>query len=499
MILREELYDKAFVDENVTGLDALAKQVAEFTPDYVARRAEIPAEQLIEAARLFATHGENGGMVHIGTGPNFALNGNLTEYLALCLTSICGRWPRAGQPVNRPNVMLPAYTAKAQALAPYQGWGYGERLRVRGLTNAACGMPTAALSDEILLDGEGQVRALICLGANPMAAWPDQRKTQRAMEKLELLVTLDVTMSLTSRLADYVVATRMTLETPGMTQRSEALKYYTTGIGFSPPYAQYSPRIVNPPPGSDVIEEWQFFHGLAKRLNLDLSMMVNFGFGAFAEAPPVEIKVRASDKLTTEDIYARICATSRVPMEQVRQYPHGKIFDVHEVVRERDAECRDRLDIANRYMMDELARVSSFDFLTERENGDYPFRLIPRRSNNFINSSGLGVARLHRGTRYNAAFMHPQDLADLNLTTGDRVTIRSPHDFIPSIVEADDTVRRKVIAMHHCFGGLVDEDHKFIDQGSNVGRLVANDLQYDSITGIPRMGNIPVSVTPGWT
>ena len=104
-----------------------------------------------------------------------------------------------------------------------------------------------------------------------MAAWPDQRKTQAAMEKLELLVTLDVTMSLTSRLADYVIATKMTLETPGMTQRAETLKYYTTRHRLLAAYAQYSPRIVDPPPGSDLIEEWQFFHGLAKRLDLDLS------------------------------------------------------------------------------------------------------------------------------------------------------------------------------------------------------------------------------------
>ena len=122
----------------------------------------------------------------------------------------------------------------------------------------------------ILVEGDGQVRALICIGSNPMAAWPDQRKTQAAMETLELLVTLDIGMSLTSRLADYVIATRMTLETPGMTQRSEMLKYYTSGIGFTKAYAQYSSRIVAPPAGSEVIEEWEFFHGLAKRMGYDL-------------------------------------------------------------------------------------------------------------------------------------------------------------------------------------------------------------------------------------
>ena len=97
-------------------------------------------------------------------GPNFATRGNLSEYLALALNSVCGRWARAGEPLIRPNVLLPAFDARAQPYAPYRAWGYGEKLRVRGLTNAACGMPTAALADEILLDGERQVKALICLG-----------------------------------------------------------------------------------------------------------------------------------------------------------------------------------------------------------------------------------------------------------------------------------------------------------------------------------------------
>jgi len=498
VIIREQLYDTAFVAEHVSGLEALAEQVAPFTPDYVARRAEIPEQQLIEAARLFAAHGPKGGMVSLGTGPSFSMHGNLGEYLALCLTTICGRWPRAGQPVTRPNAMLPTYTAKAQALGPYPGWGYGEKLRVRGFTDAVCGLATAALADEILLEGEGQVRALICIGGNPMAAWPDQRKTQQAMEKLELLVTLDVGMSLTSRLADYVIATKMTLETPGMTQRSEALKYYTSAIGFSAPYAQYSPRIVDPPAGSNLIEEWQFFHGLAQRMDLDLALTVYYGAGAYMEAPPVKVEIGRNDRPTTEELFERMCVTARIPFERVKQYPHGQLFEAHEVVAEKDADCEELLDVGNAHMMGELAEVHAFDFLAERADDDFPFRLIPRRSNNFLNSSGIGIDKLQKGRAYNPAFMHPEDLADLGLASGDPITLRSRHDYIPSIVEADASLRRKVIAMHHCFGGLIGEEDKYVEQGSNVGRLVANDVEYDPITGIPRMGNIPVSVTSGW-
>lgn len=53
-------------------------------------------------------------------------------------------------------------------------------------------MPTSTLADEILTPGEGQIRALVVIGGNPMTSWPDQEKTRRALEFLDLLVCIDV-------------------------------------------------------------------------------------------------------------------------------------------------------------------------------------------------------------------------------------------------------------------------------------------------------------------
>ena len=80
-------------------------------------------------------------------------------------------------------------------MAPTAAWGFGEKLRVRGFSDTAAGLPTAALADEILLPGDGQVKALFCIGGNPMAAWPDQERTFEAMKALDLLVTFDIKLS----------------------------------------------------------------------------------------------------------------------------------------------------------------------------------------------------------------------------------------------------------------------------------------------------------------
>ncbi|GIR36320.1 MAG: hypothetical protein CM15mP49_17050 [Actinomycetota bacterium] len=84
--------------------------------------------------------------------------------------------------------------------------------RVRGLSGLPGEMLTNALNDEILLQGDGQVRALIVSGGNPVQAWPDQHKTLKALSDLELLVVIDHRMTATAQLADFVIAPRLQLE-----------------------------------------------------------------------------------------------------------------------------------------------------------------------------------------------------------------------------------------------------------------------------------------------
>jgi len=267
---------------------------------------------------------------------------------------------------------------------------------VRGLTHTVAGVPTAALAEEILLTGDGQVRALICVGGNPMAAWPDQRRTEQALKSLDLLVTLDTEMSGTSRMADYVIAPLMQMETPAMTAGSELIKYFTSGTGIPAPYAQYAPRLIEPPDGSDLTEEWQFFLGLAKRMELEL-WFVNFfgsGGGRFMESAPIVVALNGESELTTEELFEQMCSTSRIPLDEVRRHPHGNIFDVDVVVEERDPDCTARLDVGNQVLLSGLAEVLAEEFRAKQGDAEFPMRLIPRRHPNFMNSSGITLSAL---------------------------------------------------------------------------------------------------------
>ncbi len=495
VIIEEGLYDRAFIEENVEGFDAVAEQVKAFTPDYVAARAGVPAEQVLEAARVFAG-GKRGG-VYCGTGPNFATRGTLSEYLGRVLASLCGRWARPGDKVLRPNVMLPAFTAKAQPYPPYPGWGFGEQLRIRNLADTAAGLPTAALADEILGDGEGRVRALVCMGSSPMMAWPDQSKAFAALQKLELLVTIDPVMSPTARLADYVIAPKLTLETPGMTQSIEMLKYFGPGLGLARPYAQYSPKLVDPPEGSDLLEEWEFFYGLSQRMGIEVQQIMFYGWGQHIESPPQIFPIDMENKPTTDQIFELMTQGARVPFEEVKRHPHGHIFeDIDDVVQPRDPECEIKLDAGEPHMMAELSDVRAENFEASHGDPRYRFRLIPRRADAFVNSSGRTIKKLLGNRPYNPAFMHPEDLQDLGVGGGDVVRISSEHGTILGVVEEDADLRRGVVSMTHGFGGNPTDEADVREIGSNTGMLMSVEAEYDPASGMPRMGAIPVAVEP---
>ncbi|HXY91830.1 MAG TPA: molybdopterin-dependent oxidoreductase [Acidimicrobiia bacterium] len=497
VLLREGMVDSHFVAENVDGLDELRRAVAPFTPEYAAARADVPVDDLVEAARLLgrARRGGTGG----GTGVSMTSRSSLVSYLLLCIDSVRGFHAREGDRVERPNVLLPPNPAKAQAFAPYRAWDVGAKLRVRGLGQTVAGLPTGALAEEILTPGEGQIRALFNAGGSPMMAWPDQRRTQEALADLELFVTTDVWHSPTARAAHYVAATKMTFETPGMTQVTEGIKYHNIAYGFSEPYAQYTPALLDPPAGSDLIEDWQLFYRVGQRLGLSMSWLSVFGSPlGYLEAPLEPIPLDMDHEPTTDELFEIMCRGSNVPLAEVKRHPHGHVFEhlQEQRVAPRDTGCEARLDVGNADLLAELHAIGSEDYVTVRERAaERPFLLVPRRENRVINSTGRNLPGLMRGRRYNPAFMSPVDLSALGLTPGDTVCIRSEHDAIVGIVEADHDLRPGVVSMSHGFGANPGEHEDPRVDGANTNRLLRADADYDPITGMPRMGALPVSVT----
>jgi anaerobic selenocysteine-containing dehydrogenase len=482
VILSEERHDAAFVAEHALGLEELRRAVAPFDPSLVAARAGIDADALVRAARVFA--GGRRGYAQAGTGPNMHGRGTLNEYLVLNLDTVCGHWPRAGEELRNPSTLMPAIVPKAQARSPWQAYGFGEQLRVRDLTNTVAGLPTAAMPEEILMDGPGKVRALLVGNGNPVAAFPDQLLALEAMAALELLVTIDPWMSQTARLADYVIAPKMPLEMAGTSAIQDAHIRIGNGYGTLDPHGQYTPAIVEPPEGSELIEEWEFYYGIAARMGITLSVA----------GTPLDM----AHKSTTDELLELLHAHARIPLATVKEHPGGAIFrEPRVVIAPKEEGWEGHFDLANPEMMADLAEV-----LAEPEdadldqNGQRVFRLVCRRLTHMLNSAGTQIPSANHGKAYNPAYLHPDDLEALGVASGDTVEIRSARAAIVAIAEADANVRPGVVSMTHGFGSAPEFDDQYRDIGASTGRLIGVTDRYERYSGQPRMSSIPVTISP---
>jgi anaerobic selenocysteine-containing dehydrogenase len=336
-------------------------------------------------------------------------------------------------------------------------------------------MPTTTLAEEILLPGDGRIRALIVSGGNPVVAWPDQELTMRALDDLELLVVIDHRMSATADFADFVLAPTLALERADVPHLMDRW--------FRAPYTNYTPAVLER--DGDVLNEWEVFWELARRLGTALPFP---GGDAPTEHRP-----------TDDEIIDLAYAGSRMPLDEVRSSRMQVHTDRAMVVQPADPSCTAQFTLAPDDLMHELASVHANDDLAAVfgvEAIDFPFRLTSRRLKHVLNSLGLELPALAKKGTTNAAYMHPDDLEELGLRSGDLITITSPRASLTAVAAAAPDVRRGVVSMAHSWGGSSLTDEKVRDIGSPTNRLVSTTNVYDAVTGMAVQSAIPVRVEP---
>jgi len=120
--------------------------------------------------------------------------------------------------------------------------------------------------------------------------------------------------------------------------------------------------------------------------------------------------------------------------------------------------------------------------------------MVPRRTNRLMNSCGRTNTKLGGVEPFNPAYLHPNDMRELGVKAGERVEIKSPYGAVVAIAAVDAGLRRGCISITHGFGGNPGEVEVPEEVGCNVGRLLSADAEYDRISGIPRMGAVPVAI-----
>ena len=377
--------------------------------------------------------------------------------------------------------LTPVDTRRAQVIPPSEP-APGPPHPERGLSGMPGEMLTNTLADEILEPGDGQVRALIVSGGNPVVAFPVQAMTEAALRALDLLVVIDRRMKPTAELADFVIAPRLELERADVPHIMDRR--------LPAPYSNYTPAVLTA--DDDLLTEWEVFAGIAARNGTEIELpggSIPHADGALA------------DDLDDDAVLDLVYGTARMPMAEMREQ-RGVIHDDRRVrVVEGDSDATGRFSVAPEDVVDELEAVraesTGADILAGFDPERFPFRLVSRRMKHVVNSLGRELPGLAAVGTTNPAYLHPGDLERLGVVDGDLVVIESPYGSVTGVAAAADDVKPGVVSMSHSWGGGSADDNDVLRHGTPTNRLVANDDGYDPITGMAVQSAIPVRITRG--
>jgi anaerobic selenocysteine-containing dehydrogenase len=248
-------------------------------------------------------------------------------------------------------------------------------------------------------------------------------------------------------------------------------------------WSQYTPAIVKPPQGADVVDDWYVFWSLAKRLRLPLDYA---GVPLDMNKPP-----------TSEDLLRRSMGSAMISLDELKACPDGIWCgpQAAEVVQPARPGANGRFTVAPEDVRREVSSV--LDETTRRPG--FAFRLAVRRSRDLNGSIGHQTPSVRDRNPYNPLYLNPQDMERLHIKTGDWVEITSEAGSTVAIAAADAALRTGVVSMSHNWGDLSNNDpQQYRRHGASTNFLIHDAAVYESINAMPRMSAIPVNVAP-WT
>lgn len=229
VIITEKLFNPAFVEAHTKGFSELAERVRKYTPESVAPRAGVGAEEIREVARAFGR--STAGLIAWGAGVNQSTEATATVNLINNLCLITGNVGRpgtgplslAGQCASL-SVREAGGTKTLPGMRPFDDEGARRELaRLWGVPQDRFPKKTASFPSETFKAiEEGKVKALWIIGSNPAVSMPDTNRFKAVLRKLDFLVVQDCYRDTeTARFAHVLLPAAMWAEKDGTFTNSE--------------------------------------------------------------------------------------------------------------------------------------------------------------------------------------------------------------------------------------------------------------------------------------
>lgn len=452
LMLWEGWTDARYIAEHTSGFDALKATVRDCTPDRVAQVCGIAKDDLLQAARLFATSAATLSLYCQGLNQSSSGTAKNAALINLHLATAQIGKPGAGpfSLTGQPNAMggrevgglanllsahrdlaNPAHRAEVAAL-----WGVPEVPQKPGKT--AVEMFQAA--------ADGEIRALWIACTNPAQSMPDQATVRRALERCEFVVVQEAfSTTSTCDFADLLLPATTWGEKEGTVTNSERR------------ISRVRPAVTAPGQARD---DWAIGVAFARRLEARLARTgapnTLFPYG---DAESVWNEHRESTRGRDLDITGMSYAMLEAAPQQ---WP----------LREGEATGRARLYEDGVFpTADGRARFVDTPYkpVAEAREARYPFSLnTGRLRDQWHGMSRTGtLGRLFGHVAEPSVQMHPQDMARRQLAEGDlvHVTSRRGSIVLPVAASAEVGLSQAFIAMH--WGG------EYLSGSSSTGERLA--------------------------
>lgn len=449
LMLREGWTNARYIADHTSGFDALMATVQDCAPDRVAQICGIPEQDLLQAARFFATSAATLSLYCQGLNQSSSGTAKNAALINLHLATAQIGKPGAGpfSLTGQPNAMggrevgglanllsahrdlaNPRHRAEVAAL-----WGVPDVPQQPGKT--AVEMFQAA--------ADGEIRALWIACTNPAQSMPDQATVRRALQRCEFVVVQEAfSTTATCDFADLLLPATTWGEKQGTVTNSERR------------ISRVRPAV--PAPG-EARDDWSIGVAFARRLEERLGRTGTLFPYANAESVWNEHResTRGRDLDITGMSYAMLeAAPQQWPLREGESTGRARLYE-DGIFPTQDGRAR---------FVD-----TPYKAVTESREARYPFSLnTGRLRDQWHGMSRTGtLGRLFGHAAEPSVQMHPQDMARGQIAEGDlvHVTSRRGSIVLPVASSSEVGLNQAFIAMH--WGG------EYLGGSSSTGARLA--------------------------
>jgi len=208
VVINEELYDAEFIEKWCYGFDRLVPHIQKYTPEWAEPITGLPAAQIREVARLYAT--TRAACINAGNGFDQAVDSNNAVRAVAILMAITGHIDRPGgniAPTMNPDM------PRVKSVHLRERYTQEMVDRLVGPEIPTCFQPfiegTSSAYyhclNSVLTEKPYPIRAVIAPGTQPTVITRGTKRVIEALEKLEFFVVIDVMQNASMPWADVVI------------------------------------------------------------------------------------------------------------------------------------------------------------------------------------------------------------------------------------------------------------------------------------------------------